>query len=78
MVLARLVQAILSGENSIFSVSAYLDGAYDNHGIYAGVPAVVNAGGVREILEMHLTAEEQEKFNRSCAILRKMVSETGL
>lgn len=78
MVLARLVQAILSGENSIFSVSAYLDGAYDNHGIYAGVPAVVNAGGVREILEMHLTAEEQEKFNRSCAILRKMVSETEL
>ncbi|HIU69641.1 MAG TPA: L-lactate dehydrogenase, partial [Candidatus Scubalenecus merdavium] len=40
--------------------------------------AVVNAGGVREILEMHLTAEEQEKFNRSCAILRKMVSETEL
>lgn len=78
MVLARLTRAILFDENSIFTVSTYLKGEYGQQGIYVGVPSVVNHNGVREILQMTLSNEEQEKFNDSCKILREMKEEIGI
>lgn len=78
MVLARLTRAILNDENSIFSVSAYLKGEYGERGIYIGVPSVVNAGGVREIVKMNLTDEEQELFKRSSVIIKEMLKEIDL
>lgn len=78
MVLARLTRAILFDENSIFTVSTYLKGEYGEQGIYVGVPSVVNHNGVREVLQMKLNDEEQEKFRQSCGILREMKNEIGV
>lgn len=78
MVLTRLTRAILFDENSIFSVSTYLKGEYGEKGIFIGVPSVVNANGVREIIEMDLTNEEQELFRRSACIIREMLKEIEL
>lgn len=78
MVLTRLTRAILYDENSIFSVSSYLKGEYGEKGIYIGVPSVVNAGGVRQIVEMALTNEEQELFRRSVVIIKEMLKEIDL
>lgn len=78
MVLARLTRAILFDENSIFTVSTYLKGEYGEKEIYAGVPSVVNRNGVREVLEMKLSQEEQKQFHTSCEILREMKEEIGL
>ncbi len=78
MVLARLIKAVLNNENSIFSVSAFLNGEYGNDDVYVGVPAVVNANGVREILEMKLTDSEQKKFDNSCKIIKQMLSELNI
>lgn len=78
MVLARLTRAILFDENSIFTVSTYLKGEYGEQGIYVGVPSVVNHNGVREVLQMKLNDEEQEKFKESCKILREMKTEIGI
>lgn len=78
MVLARLTRAILFDENSIFTVSTYLKGEYGEQGIYVGVPSVVNHNGVREILQMKLSSDEQEKFRDSCKILREMKEEIGI
>lgn len=78
MVLARLTRAILFDENSIFTVSTYLKGEYGEKEIYAGVPSVVNRNGVREVLEMKLSQEEQKQFHTSCEILREMKEEIGI
>ena len=78
MVLARLTRAILLDENSVFTVSTYLKGEYGHSGIYAGVPAVVNRHGVREILEIELSHEEQVKLNKCVEILKEMVDEVGI
>lgn len=75
MVLARLTRAILFDENSVFTVSAYLKGEYGQKGFFIGVPSVVNRNGVRQILQMSLTEEEQEKFNASCDIIKDMLSQ---
>lgn len=77
MVLARLTRAILNDENSVFTVSAYLNGEYDVKDICIGVPAVINRNGVREILELSLNPEEKRKFQESSSIIREMLEEIG-
>ena len=70
--LSRIVKAIIDNENSIITISTYLDGEYNQNDIYIGVPAVINSNGVREIVKLELTEEEQEKFNKSCDIMKDM------
>ena len=73
MSLNRLVRAILDDENSVLTVSTYLEnGKYGQNDIYIGVPAIINANGVRELLELDLTKEEQEKLDNSCNLIKKM------
>lgn len=73
MSLNRLVRAILDNENSVLTVSTYLeDGKYGQNDVYIGVPAIINENGVRELLELDLTQEEQEKLNNSCNLIKKM------
>ena len=73
MALNRIVRAILDNENSIHTVSTYLEnGAYGQEDIYIGVPAVINSNGVRELLDLELNNKEQEKLNDSCNIIKSM------
>lgn len=75
MSLNRLVRAILDNENSILTVSTYLSGEYEQDDIYIGVPAIINSNGVREVLQLELTNEEQEKMNNSCEVLKQTRSQ---
>ena len=76
MSLNRLVRAVLDNENSILTVSTYLEnGKYGQNDVYIGVPAVINENGVRELLELDLNEEEQEKLNNSCNLIKEMREE---
>lgn len=73
MSLNRLVRAILDNENSVLTVSTYLEnGKYGQDDVYIGVPAIINENGVRELLELELNKEEQEKLDNSCKIIKQM------
>lgn len=73
MSLNRLVRAILDNENSVLTVSTYLEnGKYGQNDVYIGVPAIINENGVRELLELDLSKEEQEKLDNSCKLIKKM------
>ncbi|WP_284036036.1 L-lactate dehydrogenase [Neobacillus sp. 114] len=74
MGLVRLTKAILQNENSVLTVSAYLDGEYGQKDLYIGVPAVVNRDGVRDIVELELSEEEQQKFIHSVDVLKKTMN----
>jgi L-lactate dehydrogenase len=76
MGLVRLTKAILQNENSILTVSAYLDGEYGQNDIYIGVPAIVNRNGIREVLELKLNEEEKEKFAHSVKVLKEVMNHT--
>ncbi|WP_417899605.1 L-lactate dehydrogenase [Bacillus haimaensis] len=69
MGLVRLTKAILRNENSILTVSAYLDGEYDNKDIYIGVPAIVNRNGIRQVVELELNEKEKAQFQQSIEVL---------
>ncbi|WP_040208012.1 L-lactate dehydrogenase [Neobacillus jeddahensis] len=71
MGLVRLTKAILRNENSVLTVSAYLNGEYGQNDIYIGVPAVVNRKGVREVVELELNDVEKEKFSTSVKVLKE-------
>lgn len=73
MGLVRLTKAILQDENSILTVSAQLSGEYGHEDIYIGVPAIVNRNGIREIVELSLDEDEQQKFDHSVGVLRKVM-----
>ena len=73
MALRKLVKTIINDENTILTVSTYLkDGEYGQDDIYIGVPAIINSNGVRELLNLELSKEEQEKLDNSCKILKEM------
>lgn len=70
--LCRIVKAIIDDENSILTISTYLDNKYNQNDVYIGVPAIINSDGVRELVELDLTEEEQVKFDKSCEIMTDM------
>ena len=76
MALSRLVKAILDNENSILTVSTYLENSYGQNDIYIGVPAVINNKGVREVITLDLNEEDQAKLGNSCSIMKGIIQNT--
>lgn len=70
MALRRVARAILQNEGSVLTVSAYLTGEYGQTDVNVGVPCIIGREGVRRIIELDLTEEEQKKFAASCDFLR--------
>ena len=74
MGLTRLVKAIFTDEQVIFTISAKLEGEYGvNDGIYIGVPAVVGRNGIKEIIEVTLTDDEKAKMDHSVKELKNVL-----
>ena len=71
MAMVRITRAILSNENSILTVSAMLRGEYGQNRVFVGVPCIVNGSGVKRVIELDLTGEEQAKMQYSCDTLRE-------
>ncbi|WP_018663073.1 L-lactate dehydrogenase [Heyndrickxia acidiproducens] len=74
MSLTRITRAILNNENSVLTVSAFLEGQYGNENVYVGVPAVVNRQGIREVVEIELNEKEKEQFNHSVKVLKETMA----
>ena len=72
MALTRLVRAVIDNENSILTVSTYLENQYGQNDIYIGVTAIINRNGVRELIELNLNDYEQEKLDNSCKLIKEM------
>lgn len=71
MALTRITKAILQDENSVLTVSSMLCGEYGENDVTIGVPAVLNRDGVKDILELSLSDEENKRFVNSCNTLRE-------
>ena len=67
---ARMAYAVLHDEKVILPASAELCGEYGESGLFAGVPCVIGAKGVEEVMELPLTAEEKALFHECCEGIR--------
>lgn len=68
--LVRLTRAILRNEKSILTVSTLLRGEYGLEEVYIGVPAVVNRNGIREVIQLNLSDEENGQLHHSAKVLK--------
>ncbi|WP_373601034.1 L-lactate dehydrogenase [Paraclostridium bifermentans] len=78
MALTAITKAILENENSILTVSAYLNGEYGHKDVYIAVPSIVNKDGVREIIQLPLEIEEKEKFDKSINVMKENIEKIDL
>ena len=74
----EMVEAILKDKKKILPCAAYLNGQYGVKGLYVGVPVKLGRGGVEQVIEIKLTAEEQVAFKRSADAVRELVEKLKL
>lgn len=51
--------------------STELDGEYGVSGVFAGVPCIIGANGIEEIIQYDLPADELEEFRQCCENIKK-------
>ncbi len=66
----QMVEAIVRNQRRVLPAAAYLEGEYGQEGIYLGVPCKLGAGGLGEIVQVDLDAEEREALKRSAEHVR--------
>ena len=72
-VAADLCKAILNDEHRVLPVSAYLEDEYGQKELHIGVPAVIGANGIEEIIELKLDDEEMKLFHTSCDVIKQHI-----
>ncbi|HET7482087.1 MAG TPA: malate dehydrogenase [Actinomycetota bacterium] len=72
---AAMVNAILGDSNEVMPVCAWTTGQYGIADVYLGVPAKLGRGGVTEIVELELNADEQAKLSEAAEAIRAKCAE---
>jgi malate dehydrogenase len=71
---AQMVDAVVLDQKRVLPCTAYLQGEYGIDDLYMGVPVKLGAGGVEEIVELDLGADEQAALEASASAVREVVS----
>ncbi|MFM9067043.1 MAG: malate dehydrogenase, partial [Planctomycetota bacterium] len=74
---AQMVEAIVRDKKRLLPCAAYCDKEYGVGGYYVGVPCVLGAGGVERIVELQLTSEERQAFEKSVNAVKSLVKTMG-
>jgi len=74
----EMVEAILKDKKKILPCAAYLEGEYGIHGLFVGVPCKLGAGGIEQIIEIKLTAEEQAALEKSADSVKELCTVIGV
>jgi len=69
----EMAESILKDKKKVLPCAAYLEGEYGIHGLFVGVPVKLGAGGIEQIYEIKLTAEEQAMLKKSANAVQELV-----
>jgi len=73
-----MAEAIVKDKKRIIPSCAYLEGEYGLNDICFGVPVKLGAGGIEQIIELQLNAEEREAVKKSAEGVNKSIDNLGL
>ncbi len=73
--LVRITETILRNENSVLTVSSFLDGQYGIKDVCLSVPCILGDEGVKRTLGAELSSEELQALRASAQIIRKTIEE---
>ena len=68
----EMAEAYLKNLKKELPCAVHLDGEYGTKHIYAGVPAIIGSNGVEKIVEIELSKEERNNFNKSIEAVREL------
>ena len=68
-----MAKAYLGDQKRILPCAAYVDGKYGVDGLYVGVPAMIGAGGIEEIVEIALGEEEKANLQVSIDAVKELL-----
>jgi malate dehydrogenase len=74
----EMAEAILKDQKRVLACAALLEGEYGIDGLYVGVPCVLGAGGLERVIEVEMTEEERQAFDKSVDHVRTLVEQIKL
>lgn len=72
---ASMARAVLADSGAEMPVCAWMSGEYGIEDVYLGVVAKIGAGGIQEIVQLPLTADEQQLLSGAAAAVREKVAD---
>lgn len=72
--LVEMVEAIVKDQRRVLPSIAYLEGEYGYNGIYLGVPTILGANGIEQVIELELTADEKTQLDKSAESVRNVMA----
>ena len=74
----EMAESILKDQKKLMPCAAFLEGEYGISGVFLGVPVVLGAGGVEQIVEFELNEEEKAAMQTSVDAVKKQMAATGI
>ncbi len=73
LALVRITSSILRKQNSVLTVSSFLDGEFGIKDVCLSVPSIVSDRGIEKIIDHSLSDEETESLRHSASVLRNAI-----
>ncbi len=74
----EMIESIVRDKKRILPCSVWLKGEYNVSDVFVGVPVKLGKNGLEEIIQIKLTAEEQEALNKSAADVKASIAKLNL
>jgi malate dehydrogenase len=71
--ITQMVEAVLLDKKRILPACVYLEGEFGINGLCVGVPVKLGAGGMEQVMEIKLTADEQAALKSSADTVQELV-----
>ncbi|MFQ5827252.1 MAG: malate dehydrogenase [Dehalococcoidia bacterium] len=71
---AQMVDAMVLDKKQVLPCAAYLQGEYGINDLFVGVPVKLGRGGIEEIIDVKLTAEERSALQKSTDAVQELVN----
>jgi malate dehydrogenase len=68
-----MAEAYLGDQKRLLPCAAYVEGKYGLDGLYVGVPVIIGAGGVEEIVEIALDDEAKANLQVSVDAVKELL-----
>ncbi len=70
---AEMVEAIVRNDHRIICCPAYINSEYGHKDICLGVPVQLGVKGIEKVIELELTLQEKEAFDRSASVVKNAI-----
>lgn len=72
--ISAIIESVVRDRKQVIPVATYLNGEYDHSDVTIGVPAVIGKKGVEKIIELDLSDEEKQVFEKGIKSVKSAIS----